>query len=905
MLFGREEECGRVDAVLEAARNHRGGSLVLRGEAGIGKTALLDYAVERAQDFRVLRAPGVESEAEIAYAGVQQLVRTILYALDELPAPQARALRTALAIEEGRRPERLAVSVATLSLLAGAAEEHPLLCVVDDAHWLDHASADALAFAARRLEAEEVVILFAAREPESATFSAPGLPEVRLQGLTWAAAKPMLAAIAPDLTRHTAERLVELTRGNPLALIEIPRALSKDQLAGHAPLDEPLPIGAETERVFLERGATLSDQARHALLLISASDPRDPDALSRALAAEGLDQEVVAEAEAVGLLAPGQLTFCHPLARSAIYRGARPADRRAAHAALAAATAESDHRAWQLAAAAEHPDESVAAILEDTAGAARRRGGVAAEARALERAAQLTPDREVAARRLFEAALAAEAAGWPSYAETMLRDSADRTSDARLRARAVARRSYLLFDRAEFDQAYAIAVNEAERAAREEAALLLTSSGAVHVLHHRLDIPAALATAERAWRLAGRAAAWNLDICHMLAWTRAVSGRAEEALSLVRSSIRLIEAPTVVAIDLGSDLLYLEDYRLGREVLERVVDRAREADAQGILSYALNQLAKLELRVANLTRAYALELEARQLTEPLGNEVAMADNLAWLGLVESMLGRAESRAHAKSALAIAEDRHDRWNSVRAREALGFDAIARGDVRYAVECLEPAAAMLEEGGVKHPNFFRLDADLVEALVRLGRRSDAERHLTRLEEQSESTGTEWGQAVVARCRAFLSTDTDLPDAFEMALERHDGDRSRFERARTQLCYGERLRRVGRRQLAREQLRAAFETFDRVGARPWAERARTELGASGEHLRRRNPTTNEQLTPQELQIALLVADGLKNRDVGARLFLSIKTIEFHLTRIYRKLQIHSRSELVRRMVGADEQT
>jgi DNA-binding CsgD family transcriptional regulator len=214
-------------------------------------------------------------------------------------------------------------------------------------------------------------------------------------------------------------------------------------------------------------------------------------------------------------------------------------------------------------------------------------------------------------------------------------------------------------------------------------------------------------------------------------------------------------------------------------------------------------------------------------------------------------------------------------------------------------------MLEEGGVKHPNFFRLDADLVEALVRLGRRSDAERHLTRLEEQSESTGTEWGQAVVARCRAFLSTDTDLPDAFEMALERHDGDRSRFERARTQLCYGERLRRVGRRQLAREQLRAAFETFDRVGARPWAERARTELGASGEHLRRRNPTTNEQLTPQELQIALLVADGLKNRDVGARLFLSIKTVEFHLTRIFRKLQIHSRSELVRRMVGADEQT
>jgi len=903
MIFGREGERGRIDALLEAARNHRGGSLVLRGEAGMGKTALLDYAIERAPDFRVLRALGVESEAEIAYAGLQQLVRTILYELDELPAPQARALRTALAIDEDRRPGRLAVSVATLSLLAGAAEEHALLCVVDDAHWLDHASADALAFAARRLEAEDVVILFAAREPESATFSTPGLPELRLQGLTPAAAKAMLAAVAPELTHYTAERLIELTQRNPLALIEIPRALSKGHLAGHIPLDEPLPIGAETERVFLERCASLSGQARRALLLIAASDPRDPDALSRSLATDGLDREVVAEAEAAGLLAPGRLTFCHPLARSAIYRGARPADRRAAHAALAAASAESDYRAWQLAGAADHPDESVAAILEETAAAARRRGGVAAEARALERAAHLSPDREVAARRLFEAALAAEAAGWLSYAEMMLRAAADRTSNAGLRARAVARRSYLLFDRGEFDQAHGIAVDEAERADREDAALLLTASGAVHVLHHRLDIPAALATAERAWRLAGPTAPWNLDICHMLAWTQAVSGRAEEALSLVRSSIGRIKAPTVVAIDLGSDLLYLEDYRLSREVLEQVVDRARTTDAPGILSYALNQLAKLELRDANPTRAYALALEARQFTEPLGNEVAMADNLACLGMIESMLGRAEGRAHAKAALAIAEDRHDRRNSVRAREALGFDALARGDVRYAVECLEPAATMLEEGGVKHPNFFRLDADLIEALVRLGRTSDAQRHLGRLEEQSESTGSEWGQAVVARYRALLSTDTDLPDAFGMALERYDGDHSRFERARTQLCYGERLRRVGQRQLAREQLRVALETFDRVGALPWAERARTELRASGEHLRRRNPTTTEQLTPQELQIALLVADGLTNRDVGARLFLSVKTVEFHLTRIYRKLQIHSRSELVRRMVGAGQ--
>jgi len=901
MLFGRDVECGRIDAVLDAAREHRSGALVLRGEAGIGKSALLEYAVDRAEGFRVLSALGVESEAEIAFAGAQQLLRPVMDAMAELPSLQSSALRKAFAIEEGSAPERLTVSVATLSLLAAAAEDRPLLCVVDDAHGLDQASAEALTFAARRLYAEEVVMLFAAREPETVLFAAPGVTELRIHALTSEAARALLAARAPDLAAHTAVRLIELTEGNPLALVEISHALSKQQQLGRAPLDQPLPVGAEIERAFLERVSALTSEAQRALLLVAAGDPGDADTLWQALAAAGLDGESIAEAEEAGLLLPRRLLLCHPLARSAVYQSVRPADRRAAHAALAAVTVEPDRRAWHLAAATGRPDETVAAALEDAAAAARRRGGVAAEARALERAALLTADPEPRARRLFNAALAAEAAGWLERAETMLADVAELTDDPELRAQVVARRSYLLFDRGEFDRAYALAVAEAENAAAGEAASAATS-GALRILWRRLDMPNAVAMADRV-RLAGQPAEPNLDLDTVVAWTWSLAGRVEEARELARASIERTDPGTWLAIDLGTVLLYVEDYRGARDALNQVVAHLREADAPGILSYALDQLAKLETRVANLTRAYALELESLQLTEPLGNDVGLAASLVWLGLIESMLGRPESRAHAEHGLAIAERLHDPWNIVRARGVLGLDALAQGDAAAAAEWLEPAVAMETDGGVGHPNYLRLDGDLIEALIRLGRLEAAEHHLRRLEEQARSTGSPWARATAARCRAFLSSGGTLRETFEMALELHDHEPSSFERARTELCYGERLRRAGQRRGAREQLRSALETFERLGARPWAERARIELRATGEHLRARDPTAAERLTPQELQIALLVAEGLTNRDVAARLFLSPKTVEFHLTRIYRKLETHSRSELVRRRIADSE--
>ena len=845
---------------------------------------------------------GVESEAEIAFSGAQELLRPVTDALAGLPALQSSALKKAFAIEEGPAPERLTVSVATLSLLAAAAEERPLLCIVDDAHWLDQASAEVLTFTARRLYAEELVMLFAAREPETVLFAAPGVPELRVHALTPEAARALLASRAPGIAAQTAERLIELTEGNPLALVEISHALSPEQRLGRAPLDQPLPVGAGIERAFLERVNALTSEAQGALLMVAAGDPGDAGTLWQALASAALDGEPVAQAEGAGLLLPGRLRFCHPLARSAVYRTAHPADRRAAHAALAAVTAEPDRRAWHLAAATDRPDETVAAALEDAAAAARRRGGVAAEARALERAAELTADAETRAGRLLKAALAAEAAGWLERADVLLAEVAELTDDPGLRARAVARRAYFLADRGEFARAFALAVDESEHAAPPEAAHVL-SLGAFFALVHSLDIRGASATADRAWQHAGAAANTDLYLCENRARILVLAGRVEEALALVLSTIDHVDTPTELEVNFATDLFYLEDYPQATDVLERVVKRTREADAPGVLGYALDQLAKLQTRVANLTRAYSLELESLQLTEPLGTDVALAASLAWLALIEAMLGRAQSRPHAEAAFAIAEARGDAFNIVRARGALGLEALAGGDAAGAVKWLEPAVTTVCDGGVGHPNFFRLDADLIEALARLGRSDHAGDHLRRLEEQAQSTGSPWARAVAARCRAFLSSDSAPQEAFETALELHDLEPSAFERARTELCYGERLRRAGKRRSAREQLRSALETFERLGARPWAERARIELSATGEHLQPRDRTAAERLTPQEAQIMLLVAEGLTNRDVAARLFLSPKTVEFHLTRIYRKLDIHSRSELVRRRLAENE--
>jgi DNA-binding CsgD family transcriptional regulator len=893
MFVGREAEQAQIERLLDDAAGGRGGALVVRGEAGVGKTALLELAAESAVGFRILRALGAEAEAELPFAGLHELVGPVVGLIRGLPEPQSKALQAALALEEIESLDPFAAYAATLGLLAAAAAEKPVLCVLDDAHWLDQASAEALVFAARRIDHDPIVMLFAIRDPAEAAFAAPGLTELWLDGLTVEQAKALLAASAPSLLPAALDRLLETAGGNPLALLEFAASATQNSDSG-----QPLPVSEAVERAFLARSSQLSAGAQRALLLAAVCDPGDPEALWAALEAEQVSGDLLAEAERAGLVVRGRrLRFTHPLARSAIYHSATPAERRTAHLILAETTNVADRRTWHLAAAALGPDEQVAAALEQLAAEARRRAGVSTAVAALERAARLTPDEQTRARRLFAAGLAAEAAGRLERAEQLLAEAAELATDAELHADAVTRRSYLLFDRGEFDAALELATAEAMRTTGSTAARVLTAGGAVHALVHRLDIPAARATAERAAELAGAGVRQDLDLCHMLAWTWELSGQTKEALELARECADRADVGTVLAIDFAARFIFLEDYVLARSRLELIIEHARKAHALGNLSYAVDMLARLELRMGRPAPAYAASLEAIQLTEPLGNDVALASSLAWLSLVEATLGRCEdANAHGRRSLRITTARGDRYNEVRARGGLGLAAIARGEVAAAVDWLEPAAQLLADGGVRLPNTLPVHGDLIEAQARLGKHAEASKQLARLLENAELTESRSARAVGARCRALLADDADAGEAFEAALGLHEAEPNEFECARTQLAYGERLRRLRRPRVARDHLHPALETFERLGARPWAERARAELRASGERLRSRKPAAHEQLTPQELQVSLGAAEGLTNKEIGARLFLSPKTVEFHLGRAYRKLDVRSRAELIK---------
>jgi DNA-binding CsgD family transcriptional regulator len=877
-------------ALIEQARSGRGRALVLRGEPGIGKTALLEYAAKHADcgSVRVLRAVGVEAEGELPFAALHQLLRPVAALIDDLPQPQRKALQTAFALGAPGDVDRFAVYVAAFTLLTTAAMEEPLLCALDDAHWLDDASAAALAFAARRVGHEPLALLFATRDSEPDPFAPAGVDVVEIGPLGAEEAKDLLAATRPTLSVSAAAAIARASRGNPLALVEFSAAGDEAHSYG-----EPLPVSAQVQRAFALRAEALSDAARRALLLAAVAHEGEHEAVRAALDGVGIPADALSEAENEGLLLPGAgIRFRHPLVRSAVYHAA-PGERRAAHASIAATTTDPIARAWHLAEAATHPDADTADALDRAAVEAGRRGGASAEARALERSAFLTPDRDLRARRLYRAALAAESAGRANRAEELLIEAGDLMRDPSLACDIVTRRSYLLFDRGDFDRALELALDAADKASTPAAARILTGSGIVHALVHRLDLREAQRVAERAARVAGDDVSSDLDVCHMLAWTLELSGRTADALALVRECLPRVVPGSVVAIDFAIHLIYLEQYDDARRLLERLVAFERRTGGFGNLAYALDNLANLDLRTGRTVAAYANSVESAQLMETIGVDVGTAASLARLALIEAVMGiHAEAQEHAGRALEIAARRGDAWNEVRARAALGSEALARGDFAGASEFLEPAVRMLAAGEVHHPNMFRVHGDLIEALAGGGRPAEGELHLRRFARDAETTGSAWARAVAARCGAIFSDDANLDAAFDLALSHDGGD---FERGRTLLAHGERLRRHRRRRDARGPLRLALELFEGSAASPWAERARAELRATGERLGPR-PRPQDELTPQELRVALAAADGLTNNEIAARLFLSPKTVEAHLTRAYRKLAVRSRAQLVR---------
>jgi DNA-binding CsgD family transcriptional regulator len=872
---------------------------VLRGSAGIGKTALLDHAVQAASGFEVLYYTAVESEAELPFAGLQALLGGQLVSLPEIPEPQARALRAALALESIPATNRLAVYAGALSLLGVAAERVPLLVVVDDAHWLDRPSAEALTFVARRLTAESLALLLAVREGEGADLGV-ALPTIEVEPLEVATALELLherfgSAIAEKVARH----LAEATGGNPLALLEVAALLDEGERAGREALPDYLPASESVERTVRRALRNLPPEARRALLVAAASD-----------SPTGGDLAALESAEDAGLVRihAGSVAFRHPLVRSAVYHAASADERRAAHRTLAEALTgeeDSDRRAWHLAAAAEGSDESVAEALEAAAARFAERGGQASAARALERAAELSEDDDACARRLHAAGRAAEHAGDLQRAALLAERALNRVRDPGIRAAAkvlawqVNEWRGLAVDEGDFE-------TEAERLAPSHparAALLLWVSSSA--AWRRLELARALRLARRSvemfpvsapWPGEAPWEPWMGDIAASNRWSLAfillLLGRPTEADEAVRGVRAYGDLPIYY-------LTHVERYDEARSRIERVLRSSRATGDVWAEIHMTRNLATVDLWQGRFPAARAGAARSLAMAESIAAPHAIAfslSNLAWLAAVEGR--ESEAREHAARADDLAQHGvGSRLLQARVQATLGLLELGLARPLAAIEKLRPVADLAERHDVREPSVLPYAPDLIEAYARAGERQAAMSELAKLAELAGAVDRRWALAAVARLHGLLGPDDDLDEHFGAALELHEqGAGSPFERARTELLYGERLRRAKRRVEAREHLRSAVELFDGLGAAPWSEQARRELRASGESIPRRDPTAPEKLTPQELQIALQVAEGKTNRDVAAALFLSPKTVEFHLTRVYRKLNIHSRAELVR---------
>jgi DNA-binding CsgD family transcriptional regulator len=897
VLLGRERECARVEALLDAARSGRAGALLLTGEPGIGKTAILRHAVERARGFRVLQAVGVQAEAGWPYAGLHALLWPLVGLLGEIPERQARALEGALALAPVPQARGMEIGAATLSLLEAAAEREAVLCVVDDAHWLDADSARALGFAARRLGAQRLALVVALRSQEAAGAHLGGVPELPVSGLEPLAGVTLLRQESPvPVSEEVAQRLVAEVAGNPLALLELPRTLSAAQLAGREPLPAPVRAASVIEQAFLAEIAELSDSAREALLVAAANDS---PAVAEVVRACGGGWAGTSEAERARLLRVEgpNLRFSHPLMRSAVYHGADPERRRRAHAALAEALSLSDpdRSAWHRALAAAGPDEEVAAALEVSAARAERRGGTVAAARVLATAARLSSDSTRRAQRTLKAARAALAAGMVAEAEALVEEGLALAEDPLVRADLVSEGANVAFRQQGTMPAPAL-VAEADRVRQLDpvrASGLLTQ--AARYLLDRPEIEAARPLVRRALALLeGRPIEARTPAQAVHAWLRLLEGEVAEARRLALEILdRVPGADARSVARLAGVLVLAEEHERARRVLEAAAERERRAGSVVALAFVLSALSELELRQGRLLQARALTGEGLQLVGPSGpgawrRHCQQAELEARIGNEE------ECRSLAAAAVEGAVAAGDTATLARARAALGHLELSLGHPERAAELLLAA----EQGAGPNPVVLACAGDRLEALVRTGRQAEAWATLAGLE-RWEGLG-DWTRSVVARGRALLAGDEAVDDRFSAAVRACTDRVSPLERARVLLSWGERLRRRGHRRAARARLDAAQEVFELHGARQWAERARQELRASGATVRRRGLGPIEELTPQELQVALLTASGATTREVAERLFLSPRTVEVHLTRIYRKLEIRSRTELAARFAA-----
>jgi DNA-binding CsgD family transcriptional regulator len=901
-LRGRRAECGVLDGLLEGVRGGRSAVLVVRGEAGVGKTALLDYLVESAPDLRSVRAAGVEAERELAFAGVHQLCGPMLDGLECLPGPQRDALRIAFGLDAGPAPDRFLVGLAVLSLLSEVAGDQPLVCMVDDVQWLDRASVQVLAFAARRLQAEAVLMIFAAREPDA---DLDGLPELMVKGLRHADARELLGSVVRwPLDERVADRIVTETRGNPLALLELPRGCSPTELAGGFGWPEVLPWPGRIRENLLRRVESLPEPTR-LLLAVAAADPTgDPALMRRAAGRLGLGVEVAEQAEEAELLGTGgiggQVVFRHPRMRSAAYRAVSRSDRRKVHAALAEVTdaqTDPDRRAWHLAQAMSGPDEEVAAELERSAGRAQARGGLAAAAAFLERSVVLTAEPGRRAERTLAAAQASLQAGAFDKALDLLVRAEAGPLDEFSSARMDLLRGQIAFSSGPSGDAPPLLLKAAKRL-------------------EPLNLELARETYRSAWMaalFAGRFAGAG-DLAEVSRAVQALPrpARPPGPADLVLDGLALLvtDGPAVAApvlqravSALASADISEEEIRWGwlgraaasalwddvrwRAILGRQVQLARDAGALDQLPVDLGSLGTDAAWRGDFATAAALIAETDAVCAATGARSApfaamltaalRGDQAEAAPLIEATIAEAEASGQGIAAT------YAHWAAAILNNGLGRYQEALAAARYASQ----------ETPALYTSMWALP-ELVEAAVRCGNRRLAAEALERLAETTRPGGTDFGLGIEVRSRALVSEGTAAEGLYLEAIDRLGRTQLRPELARAHLLYGEWLRRAGRRTDARDQLREAYEMLTAMGVGGFAGRARRELLATGENVRKRRAETAGDLTAQEAQIARLARDGLSNPQISTQLFLSPRTVEWHLRKVFVKLGISSRRQL-----------
>jgi DNA-binding CsgD family transcriptional regulator/tetratricopeptide (TPR) repeat protein len=909
MMIGRSSECETLDRLLGAVRRGESRALIVRGDPGVGKTALLEYVVERAAGCRVARATAVQSEMELAFAGLHQLCTQMLDRLDRLPGPQRDALATAFGLHRGPTPDRFLIGLATLTLLSEVAEERPLVCVVDDAQWLDQASAQALAFAARRLFAESVALLCAVRGPaREQEFT--GLQELVVHGLPGADARALLASVIPGpLDARVRDRIIAETQGNPLALLELPRGLTPAQLAGGFGLPGASTVPGRIEDGFRRRLEGLPKDTRRLLMVAAAEPLGEPVLLWRAAERLGIETGAATPATAVGLLelAP-RVRFRHPLVRSAVYRAGSLHDRRRVHGALADATdpeVDPDRRAWHRAHAAPGPDEEVAEELERSAGRAQSRGGFAAAAAFLERAAGLTLEPSRRAERALAAAQATHLAGAPDPALELLATAEAGPLGELQRARVFLLRAQIAYAQRRGSDAPPLLLRAAKRLEPLDAGLArdtyLEALSAAQFAG-RLAHGGGVREAAKAARAAPpseqppRASDLLLDGLAVLISEGYATGApmVKRALHAFRDedlsneeALRWLWLACRTAIDVW-------DCETWHVLSSRLVSLARGTGALAALPIGVGLRMGLNLRTGDLAAAASLSEEQDALTAATGSQLGPYGALllvAWRGREAEAIEVFEaSRKEVASrgegiGLTVAQ-----WASAVLHNGLG---------RYG-----DALTAAQEGSERPQDLNFANAslvELVEAAARTGNADLATDALDRLTQTTRPSATDWALGMESRCRALVTEGEAAERLYRDAIERLGRTRIRVELARAHLLYGEWLRRENRRLDAREQLRMAHGMLTAMGIEAFADRAARELLATGETARKRAIETSSQLTAQEAQIARLAREGLSNPEIGSRLFISPRTVQYHLSKVFTKLDISSRNQLDRALPGA----